>query len=191
MVIVQNSPPSISSVEFESPVLATGQGLTVVPVAEDRDGDLIHYHYKWIINGTLIEEVLDSTLPRQLMKKGDEVILAVTPYDDFGAGATFQGLSFYIPNAAPIIVSQPPPLVSNHYVYHVEASDPDGDDLDYRLVQGPVGMAIDEKTGIVSWTVDQNTSLGDFDIEIIVEDPEGLQSRQFYTLSLSKSGSEN
>jgi predicted transcriptional regulator len=41
--------------------------------------------------------------------------------------------------------------VSEAYVYHAEAYDPDGDDLTYSLMNSPVGMTIDPNTGLVTW----------------------------------------
>lgn len=188
VVIVQNSPPVISAVKFQSPELVSGRGLTVLPIAKDLDGDPIDYSYEWVLDGVLVRDIGGATLPGHLLKKGTQVTLAITPFDNFSDGTTFQGLSFSIPNTAPTIGSQPPPLSSSSdlYVYSVKAADPDNDELVYRLNQGPAGMVIDKKTGYLSWPIDQNTPIGNFDIEIIVEDPEELQARQFYTLSLTK-----
>ena len=189
--VVENAPPTISAVKFQSPQLVSGQDLIVIPDAKDVDGDLIEYRYEWSIDGLLIGSVSGNRLPGHLLKKGTQVTLAVTPSDSFNDGATFQGVSFFIPNAAPSINSQPPPLSTNYYVYNVEATDPDSDELTYQLGQGPADMSIDNKTGILTWSVDKNTSVGGYDIEIIVEDSEGLQAKQFYTLSLSTLESAN
>jgi len=189
ITVVQNSPPAITAVEFQSPELISGHDLTVRPVAEDLDGDFIGFNYEWVVDGLLIDDINEATLPGYLLKKGTQVALAVTPYDNHSDGMTFQGLSFYIPNTAPIIKSQPPPLLSEQYMYRVEAVDPDNDELKYQLTQGPPGMEINENTGVLTWSIDQNTLIGSYDIEIIVEDPDGFQAIQFYVLSLSESES--
>lgn len=192
-IIIKNTPPTVSAVKFQSSELTSGQDLTVIPVSEDLDGDFIEYRYEWVLDGILARDFGGATLPGHLLKKGTRVTLAITPFDNFSDGTTFQGVSFSIPNTAPTIGSQPPPLSSSSdlYVYSVKAADPDNDELVYRLNQGPDGMIIDKKTGYLSWPIDQNTPIGNFDIEIIVEDPEELQARQFYTLSLSRSELEN
>jgi len=184
--IVQNSPPVVTSVKFQSLELISGQDLTVVPVAEDLDGDSVSFNYEWTVDGLLLSDLNEATLPGSLLKKGTQVALVVTPYDDYSDGISFKGLSFYIPNTAPVINSQPPPLLSSQYVYNVVATDPDNDELKYRLDQGPSGMKINEKTGVLTWSIDQSTPVGTYDIEIIVEDSDGSQARQFYTLSLSE-----
>lgn len=184
--IVENTAPAISAVKFQSPKLISGQDLTVIPIAEDLDGDPIEYKYEWVVDGVLLEEFTEATLPGHLLKKGTQVALAVTPYDNFSEGTTFQGLNFFIPNSPPSIISQPPPLSSDNYVYNVEAVDPDGDELNFKLNKGPDGMTINPKTGTLNWFVDPPPPDGNIDIELTVEDPDGLQARQFYTLSLSK-----
>jgi len=184
--IIQNSPPEISAVKFLSPIIISGQDLTVIPIAQDHDGDSIYFRYEWVINGLLIEEITEPILPAHFVKKGAQITLGVTPYDDFSDGATFQGSSFYIGNTPPSITSQPPPLTSSPYNYHVNANDPDNDKLFYHLTQNPVGMVIDKNTGLLTWQVDKNTTVGTYEIGIMVEDQEGLFASQHFTLSLSK-----
>ncbi|MEE9115495.1 MAG: MarR family transcriptional regulator, partial [Thermoplasmata archaeon] len=69
---------------------------------------------------------------------------------------------FRIAYPAPIVVNNPPyfirsPIehgkVGDDYLYFTEAYDPDEDDvLSYSLVNAPVGMAIDQYTGMVTWS---------------------------------------
>ena len=56
-------------------------------------------------------------------------------------------------NGNPMITSQPPlaPGVSDAYVYDIEATDPDGDTLNYELTEGPDGMTVDPASGLVQW----------------------------------------
>lgn len=71
-------------------------------------------------------------------------------------------------NEAPSINSQPPTTakVGFEYRYGIAASDPDGDALNYTLVQGPAGMAVDAN-GLVTWTPD---SVGNRSIRVRVDD---------------------
>ena len=56
-------------------------------------------------------------------------------------------------NDAPSISSQPSTLIreESQYLYQVVATDPDGDDIEYVLEDGPPGMTIDPSTGLVQW----------------------------------------
>lgn len=69
----------------------------------------------------------------------------------------------------------------NVYWYDVEASDPDGDALVYRLLDAPEGLWIHPDTGLTRWetTVDQT---GSYPVTIEVEDEHGLTATQHYNL---------
>ncbi|MCP4252153.1 MAG: PKD domain-containing protein [Candidatus Scalindua sp.] len=60
-----------------------------------------------------------------------------------------------------IAVNNPPTITStpvtkatdgSEYSYDVDATDPDGDPLTYKINAGPNGMIIDEVTGLIQWT---------------------------------------
>ena len=57
-------------------------------------------------------------------------------------------------NRNPVIISRPPsflPSFGKNYVYAIEASDPDGDELRYELTDGPAGMTVDPLSGVMQW----------------------------------------
>ena len=56
-------------------------------------------------------------------------------------------------NRGPTILSRPTEVASlgNLYIYDVEADDPDGDPLNYELLEGPPGMTIASGTGVIRW----------------------------------------
>ena len=56
-------------------------------------------------------------------------------------------------NRGPTILSRPTEVASlgNLYIYDVDAADPDGDLLNYELLEGPPGMTIDSGTGVIRW----------------------------------------
>jgi hypothetical protein len=59
-----------------------------------------------------------------------------------------------LPNRPPVFVT--PPVVDanvgTEYVYPSQADDPDFDELTYSVADGPAGLAIDPRTGRVTWT---------------------------------------
>jgi len=59
----------------------------------------------------------------------------------------------HIPNNPPKIASEPVLSVTAGmlYTYDVNATDPDGDALFYRLITAPAGMSIDDSTGLITW----------------------------------------
>jgi parallel beta-helix repeat protein len=65
------------------------------------------------------------------------------------------------PNRAPVIISEPIITAKEDqlYSYQVEASDPDGDNLNYSLISKPEGMSINtdtEKNGLITWMPTNN-----------------------------------
>ena len=64
-------------------------------------------------------------------------------------------------NRAPVIISEPIITAKEDqlYSYRVEASDPDGDNLNYSLIIKPEGMSINtdtEKNGLITWMPTNN-----------------------------------
>ena len=115
--------------------------------------------------------------------------MQIVPNDFYEAGPTYTSYSMAVPNAAPVITSQPPQgITSLKYEYQVVASDPDDSVFTYRLDEAPDGMTIDENTGLIEWDLVEATP-GDHTIAIIVSDPAGAEAAQEYTLTL-KPGEE-
>ncbi len=74
-------------------------------------------------------------------------------------------------NGNPMITSQPTlvPGLGDVYVYDIDATDPDGDTLNYELTEGPDGMTVDPTTGLVQWTA----SFTEQRVEVTVTDGNG------------------
>jgi|GEM_PF-6660383 len=96
-----------------------------------------------------------------------------------------------------IVVSGPvnrPPIISStpslkawagrQYSYHIQASDPDKDDLSYALVEGPANMSIDSRTGLVSWTPGTE-NIGTRSVSVLVFDGHGGKVTQTYSILVS------
>ncbi|PAT33092.1 hypothetical protein CLI92_05275 [Vandammella animalimorsus] len=82
-------------------------------------------------------------------------------------------------NRAPRITSAPPvqATAGSAWRYQVQASDPDGDPLSYRLAQAPSGMQIDAATGRIDWTPSAAHN-GPQRVSLIVRDSHGAQAQQ-------------
>jgi len=62
-------------------------------------------------------------------------------------------------NRAPVIISEPIITAQEDqlYSYQIEASDPDGDNLNYSLIIKPEGMSVNtEKNGLITWMPTNN-----------------------------------
>ena len=72
-------------------------------------------------------------------------------------------------NQLPIITSDPVnwATVNQSYGYDVNATDPDGDNISFSLIEGPSGMTIYYVTGLIEWLP---ADAGNFDVMVQVTD---------------------
>ncbi|MEJ8568045.1 putative Ig domain-containing protein [Elongatibacter sediminis] len=90
-------------------------------------------------------------------------------------------------NQAPVIVSTPPTSaeIDSPYSYDVDASDANGDTLEYSLLQAPSGMDIDSATGEITWTPNE---AGEFPVTIEVTDGNDGLDQQSWTITVASGG---
>nr|WP_269454730.1 PASTA domain-containing protein [Methylomonas koyamae] len=95
------------------------------------------------------------------------------------------GLSLGNVNEAPVITSSAPSLgvATVSFLYTVTASDPDGDSLNYSLLQAPSGMTIDATTGAIAWTPGA-AQIGTANVVVKVADPDNLSAQQAFSVRI-------
>ncbi len=135
----------------------------------------------------LIGETFE-TLKYATLRKGDKIILRVTPYDRVSTGQEVASQEFTILNSAPIITSSPQAqkLKSTLYRYQVVAHDPDGDPITFSLSpSSPQGMTIDPQTGLIQWKIGPKDA-GTHTIEVIATDGDEGRCTQKYKLTIRR-----
>jgi hypothetical protein len=183
-VSIGNSLPRVVDISSTPSEIYAGTDITVVPVAEDADGDDVDFTYQWLINGEADPVLTQATIPGGKFTKGDTIQVLIVPNDFFDDGPTYESYAQPIPNASPQITSEPPQgITSLDYRYQVEVSDPDDNTFIYRLDEAPEGMSIDENSGLIEWSL-ADVAPGDYTIAVIAADSEGVETAQAYTLSL-------
>jgi hypothetical protein len=94
-------------------------------------------------------------------------------------------------NDKPVIVSKPRSAASVgvEYLYDLNGADPDKEErLKYAVVDGPVGMTIDETTGIIRWTPGE-AQIGEHRVVVHVTDSSGASSdQQFFVIKVEHGG---
>ncbi len=184
-VKILNSPPVIQEVRIEPRVAYVDDHLKAVVQCSDADGDSVHYTYQWEKNGIPIAGESRDTLQKGQFKKGDSIVVAVTPDDGQSQGFLKKSEINIISNCAPVIASSPSSrMEGNVYTYQVQAIDPDGDPILFKLKSGPKGMVINKETGFLRWEV-QESEKG-ISVEIEASDGEGAKSIQKYTLTVAR-----
>ncbi len=114
--------------------------------------------------------------------------------NDYGYGfvnvlAAYNVLASGLPatNHAPTISSVPvtTAVESAPYVYHVLASDQDGDSLSYALDIAPAGMVIDALSGFISWTPSSAQARQTLSVTVRVTDAGGLAATQNFSIKVA------
>ena len=70
------------------------------------------------------------------------------------------------------------------YLYDVQASDAQGEALNYALAQAPAGMSIDAANGLIAWTPSAS-QVGSHGVSVTVSDASGLQANQSFTIAVA------
>ena len=141
--------------------------------------DFVEYNYSlgWDPSAGLI---------RIAVFEGDEIVDAFVVRD-----STFSDGSFAIYNesqqSARYRVSVSNSSGIGQYWYDVEAIDPDGDELTYRIVTAPPDVWINANTGTIFWDVTEE-NIGTHEIVVEVEDPFGETDQQVYDLVIVQEG---
>jgi Putative Ig domain len=178
----RNSPPVIRSVRFIHADVNAGTGLGVEVESYDADGDAVQFEIAWTKNGDPAGSGSRLTTP---LKRGDKVTVTVIPFDGKERGKT-STLFREILNTAPVIEGQEQFQVSdNDVIFHVRASDADGDPLVYSLKDAPAGMGIDRKTGWVRWMTSPGTT-GKVPFTVIVSDGAGGETTARFTVTVAE-----
>jgi hypothetical protein len=185
-VSIGNAAPRVRAVVI-SPLQPTAADLIEAqPGVDDADGDSIELSYRWYKNGVAIPDATGSRLAAGTAHRGDKIGVQVSATDGSDASPWIQSPEVVLGNSKPTITTQPGYEMgaTGVYSYQIGAKDPDGDDpLKYELVQGPPGMAVDEASGALTWTVPQDAKANN-PIEIAVSDSYGGRATQHWALSV-------
>ncbi|MFN7876966.1 MAG: putative Ig domain-containing protein, partial [Pirellula sp.] len=159
--------------------------------ASDQDGDPLTFAMLDSPSGMVFDPVTNtiSWFPTSTDLGNHTVSVAVR---DGQGGIDVQRFDLRVstPNEAPVISSVPFEFAkrstgSNNYTwsYQIEASDPNGDTLVYRLIQSPPGMTLLNNGNVVYWSPTPNT-LGFHRIVVEVDDRRGGVDRQEFTIEV-------
>ncbi len=104
---------------------------------------------------------------------------------------TISDLFWRVPNVVngpPMITSVPVTTVGAPatYVYDVDATDPDGDNLTYNLIVAPTNMGIDPNSGLILWLTELS-DVGSHPVTVQVSDGNGNFDQQSFTVDVQNS----
>jgi len=181
-VHIGNKPPTVSRIVFEPENPKAGEAIRAIVEGSDADGDSIFYSYQWTINGQAIKGRDADRLGAGIVRSNDTITVIVTPNDSYSDGPPKTSRLMAIKNNPPKIVSVPPSAIKEgEFVYQIASEDPDGDSLEYYLLEGPSGMALDPGSGRLAWQV-ASPPEGKAEVAIGVNDGKGGKSEQRFTI---------
>jgi hypothetical protein len=181
---VMNTPPIISSLSVSPQPGVPGDQLEVKVEATDPDADPIHIVFRWWRNGVVVKEGEEPTLDTNGFSNTDQVIVEAIARDRKTAGKAMKSGKLLTSNSRPSITSTPTvPSAGTQFEYRVQAVDPEGDPLSYRLETAPAGMVIDETTGHIRWPTAQAPA-GTHHVRVVVEDAGGGRAFQEFDLNI-------
>ncbi|WP_017659686.1 Ig domain-containing protein [Baaleninema simplex] len=147
-----NTPPAITSVP---PTAAgVGQPYRYAVEATDPEGDALRFSLGERPEGMTVDELTGEVLwDAPTLGTHTVEIIASDSHNDLNRQRYTLVVEPTAVNQAPRITSTPQGLtgVGTEYTYTLEAEDPDGDTLNYQLLEAPEGMAVDAVTGEVLW----------------------------------------
>lgn len=180
---VPNSPPSIGAISFLPEEPHGTQSVRVVVKATDRDNDPVDVDYLWYINGKRQITRTRDNLPFLDFKKGDVLSVEVIASD---GEATVQRMSREI-----TVANQPPEFTTDPRSIKeldgavISARDPDGDALVYSLTGQPEGMAIDKRTGTLSYKGTETEPGGAYKIAVVANDGDHGRAEWSFQINVS------
>lgn len=133
--VVGNRPPQIRSASLTPNPLVLNGPVSVQADAFDPDGDLITYRYQWRVNGQPMAGQTHAMLSTSMLKRGDSLLVEVTPYDGTVEGLPVRVESIVgntLPEITRLTFEPTDVRVGESIRTQVAATDADEDPIEYR-----------------------------------------------------------
>lgn len=176
-----NHQPNVVSFVFEQDTYINSDTVSVAYKTFDADGDATREELFWSVNGREVISEKGRVLRRKNLNKGDAIVATLLVKD--GVLENQQSIQTIIGNAPPQWLRDPRALKQLDG-YTVQAMDPDGDPLTYRLQGAPKGMTI-SNTGQISYKGSTTEPGGAYTIAVLAEDPQKAVVQWSFSIQLS------
>ena len=177
----QNLSPVIDSVSFVTENPTVKDQVKVAVVAKDPEGLPLRYDYVWKVNGKSYHSETREFLRKTKVKRGDNIEVTVIATD--GVLQSEKSAQTTVGNSSPEWDPDPRNLKDING-FRVNATDPDGDSITYKLEGAPNGMSI-SPTGTLSYVGSEQEPGGNYTVSVIAEDPQKAQVRWQFAITLS------
>jgi hypothetical protein len=146
------APPTGTRVELSHDEARTTEDITVTIVTESvssRGDEPVQYLYAWYVDGALVTDLTEATLPAARTRKGQIWEVEVTPFDGVKRGSPARA-SVEIVNTQPevvVTVTNNTPLSTESVQATVEFYDADADPVEVRYTWFKNGRRVPEQQG--------------------------------------------
>ena len=146
--------PVIDKVEFEPPEPTSNDDIKANTVLKNPGMKNVKFQYQWFVNGEILPGIEVGYLEKQHYKRGDIVYCRVKATRDIYESKIVRSQEVKIKNSMPLITLVPwdNVKIGDRFQYTINAQDPDGDPMTYRLVSPlDLGIKLDPNTGAIRW----------------------------------------
>jgi len=189
--ILEPSPLVIASVVLSPETPTVLDDVSAAAELADPKAEGTEFRYQWFVNGQEIEELDSERLASTYFRKGAWIYCRAQAFSATEAGEWLTSDTIRVLNSLPTLRLGPVGAVSvpGELRYQAAASDPDNDELTFEVLSPQdTGLAIDAKTGRLSWKLYDETinRLGkNIEIRIAVSDGEGEKVMGTITLEFT------
>jgi hypothetical protein len=168
--------------EPSSPV--TGDRLTARVRLASSVHSLPELVYRWKVNGQMVQESQSEVLQNPVTRGGFVEVEVTTSQVSSGSP---HGVSNYVMvGNAPPVMKLAGQAIGNEGAYQakVEGSDPEGDNFELSIKEGPSGMTIDHG-GNIRWVMDSKAE-GVFSVAVSARDVHGAETSLNYQIKIHR-----
>ncbi len=146
-----NQPPVITMLQLSPATPDRSSVLRAQVSASDPEGEELQITYIWARNDVIIDGAVTDTLAATEFAKGDSITFTCSVSD--GTSTVSQTASVVIGDTPPVFSELPPAetVYGQPLSVQLQASDADGETVQYSLAYGPDGMRVDT-AGKMTWT---------------------------------------
>lgn len=180
---IGNRAPVIRNLQLQPANADVTRTLKATVDAKDPDGDDLDVDYVWQVDGQDVSGAKSAELALEDFRRGAQVVLEVTVTDPGGQLASTRSPPVTIGNADPRFLTDPK-QVTRIDGLRVEAEDPDGDAVTFRLEGAPAGVTLDPR-GYLHYVGSETEKGGSYRMKLFAEDGAGGQARMELPLELS------
>jgi hypothetical protein len=132
-----NHSPSVRSVTIAPNPLVLNGPVSAETDAQDEDGNLLSFKYRWLVNGNVLREIATRSISPDLLRRGDKVSVEVVASDGQAETPPYVTEPVVVVNTNPIVngvtLELEPMALQGLMKAKVEATDPDGDEIQYSF----------------------------------------------------------